>query len=111
MDRFVARQNVELCRLRLETETDPQRRAQLHRVLVEEENKLGKNYERLADVEREIAKGHVRIANQQALIEHHNGNGHDPSVAEALLEAFLSTQAVYVQFRDTLLAALKHHEL
>ncbi len=111
MDKFVARQNVELCRSRLETETDSQKRAQLHRVLVEEENKLGDTYERLVDIEREIAKGQVRIKSQQAVVEHYNGNGHDPSVATALLEAFIATQAMYVQFRDRLLSGLKHHEL
>jgi hypothetical protein len=66
MLQFVARQNVERCRSRLKTETDPTTRAFLLKLLVEEEDKLGLDYQLLGDVEREIINGHARITHKRS---------------------------------------------
>ena len=54
MLKFVAMQNVERFRAELNNETHPERRILLQRLLVEEEDKLGATFERLASVQRAI---------------------------------------------------------
>jgi hypothetical protein len=83
MERFVARQNIDRCRARPETETEPTKRTFLLKLLVDEENKLGLDYELLVDVEREIANGHARINRQQIIIGQLDGDGESSAAAKS----------------------------
>jgi hypothetical protein len=56
MDRFIARENIRHFRDRLISETDPTVRSSLQRLLVEEEDKLAKDLELLADLAHATAK-------------------------------------------------------
>jgi hypothetical protein len=110
MERFVARQNIERCRSRLEAETDPAQRTHLLRLLVEEEDKLGLDYEGLTDVEREIVNGYARIARQKTIVQQLDGDGRDSTKAKALLETFELTQQVHAHFRRRILAKINGHD-
>lgn len=71
MDRiftYLTEQNVIRYRDLLNSEIDPTRLAQLRKLLIEEEDKLGAAAERLEAIEREIAKGEERIEWQRALV-------------------------------------------
>jgi hypothetical protein len=110
MHRFVARQNVKRCRSRLETETDPTKRSVLLKLLVAEEDKLGRDYELLVEVEREIVKGDGRITRQEVIIDNLQHDGKESSMAKALLETFTLTQLAYADYRRKILAVIDNRE-
>jgi hypothetical protein len=110
MERFVARQNIERCRARLAIEIDPAQRTHLLRLLVEEEDKLGADYEVLTDVEREIVNGYTRIARQKIIIQELDSDGRDSAVAKALLDTFTLTQRLYENYRHKIFARINGHE-
>jgi hypothetical protein len=111
MLQFVARQNVERRRSRLQTETGRTIRTFLLKLLAEEEDKLGRDYELLADVEREIINGHARIARQEVIVRDLEGNGGDGAGAKALLQTFTLTQQAYADYRHKILKAIDGGEL
>ncbi len=111
MHRFVARQNVERCRHRLETETDPTRRAFLLKRLLDEEDKLALDYELLDDLEREIINGHARITRQEVVIRDLESKGGNSTGARALLETFIMTQRLYADYRRKIVAVVEGREV
>ncbi len=108
---FVVKENIIRFRAQLNGETDPAVRAALHKLLVEEEHKLGINLEHLADIDREISEGRKRIARQRAMVERLDGDGRDAGPAKALLGSFMETQAMYVRHRQRLMADLQDGHL
>jgi len=68
MDPFIARMNVKNFTNRLRTEADPGIRARLHRLLLEEEDRLGRDLELLIDLERTIAGFDTAIQTQTELV-------------------------------------------
>jgi len=106
MDRFVARQNIDRCRSRLETETDPTRRAFLLKLLVQEEDKLGYTLELLDDVEREILKARTQIDAFKVLIADLERYGNSSGTDRGQLEAKSQILDVYAQYRRNLLMEL-----
>ena len=106
MDRFVARQNIDRCRSRLETDTDPARRAFLLKLLVQEEDKLGYTLELLDDVEREILKVRTQIDAFKVLIADLERRGHSSGSDRGRLEATSQVLDVYAQYRRNLLMEL-----
>ena len=64
----VARQNITRFCNQLMSELDAKGRADLQRLLIEEEDRLGFSMEQLDEIEREIAKGEERIQ-QRTLVE------------------------------------------
>jgi hypothetical protein len=106
MDRFVARQNIDRCRSRLETDTDPARRAFLLKLLVQEEDKLGYTLELLDDVEREILKVRTQIDAFKVLIADLEHLGHSSRSDRGRLEAKSQVLDVYAQYRRNLLMEL-----
>ena len=111
MLQFVARQNVERCRSKLQTEIDPTTRIFLLKLLVEEEDKLGRDYELLTDVEREIINGHARITRQEVIVRDLEGYGGDGAGAKPLLQTFTLTQQAYADYRHKILKAIDGGEL
>jgi CheY-like chemotaxis protein len=93
VDRFIARENTKHLRGQLGSEIDPKKRSVLTKVLVEEEDKLGADYELLADLDRHIRKGHELIARQSTLVAKMEHGGHD-GVAQArmLLDCLIESQ-------------------
>lgn len=69
MRRFIARANIKHLRARLEAEVEPKARALVTKLLVEEEDKLGADFELLAELDQHVRTGHERIARQAVLVD------------------------------------------
>jgi hypothetical protein len=106
MDKFVARENIRHFHDRLETETDPTARALLHRLLIQEEDKLGHNCEALREVENHIARVKEHVNRQQALITSTEQNGYDISQARMLLNAYSDILLAFKNQRQKILINL-----
>jgi hypothetical protein len=112
MDRFIALENIRHFRDRLWSESDPDTRLRLHRLLLAEEDKLAADLEVLADIERHIADGNGRIERQQGLVANMRLDGHRSlSVAQALLDGMIETQHLHVQYREHILIKIKDNRL
>lgn len=106
MDKFVARENIKHFHDRLKTETDPAIRARLHRLLVEEEDKLGHNSEALHQIERHIDDAKRRVNRQQSMVASIERDGGDTVHALTLLEALSETLLLFENRRQAILTAL-----
>jgi hypothetical protein len=62
MDRFIARENVRHLRRELENGAEPNARAMMLRLLVEEENHLGFTHEQLGKLDRRISRLSEKMA-------------------------------------------------
>ncbi len=111
MDRFVGRLNIEHYFVRLRTEADAPTRALLHRLLREEEDRLGSDLEHLAALEQEIAGANGRITRQQERVQHLESNGQDAGRAKILLQMFRQTLELYEQRRRFLLGDIEANGL
>jgi hypothetical protein len=99
MHHFIARENIRHFRDRLETETDPAARSLLHRLLIEEEDRFGRDSELLAEVEAEIARGKDRIKRQRDFVGAMVRDGRDSGTATALLNGLSETLLLHEQYR------------
>jgi len=68
MDRFIAPENIKHFHLMPLSDIAPEQRLRVQELLLEEEDKLGKDLELLAQIERHIADGKRRIREQQVRI-------------------------------------------
>jgi hypothetical protein len=112
MDQFVARANIGHFRDRLSREVNPETRAFLQKLLVEEEDKLGADLESLADVERHIEDSHHRIERQRALVaimERYGNKGLDR--AKALLDGLLESQLLHQEYHHRILIKISQYQL
>ena len=91
---------------RLQLEHEPTRRAVLQKLLVEEEDKLGRNAERLSNLQRHIAEGNRRIALQKTLIERLRANSYDIGLAERTLNNLFEIQKLFEHHRQVVLDAM-----
>ena len=103
---FVGDLNVSRFLDKLRVERNPDLRASLRRLLLEEEDKLGSNLERLGSVQHHIAEGRRRITRQKVLIERLEAKGHDVKVAEGTLHNLIEIQEIFEQYRRTILNAV-----
>jgi len=111
MDKFVERENIRYLRDRLSTEVDPTRRALLHDLLVEEEDKLAADLALLREIELEIARGHKRIERQQALVAAMRWDGRELTTATALLNGLSATLLLYRDYRQRVLMRIEQNRL
>lgn len=111
MDKFVARENIRHFRDRLEVETDPTARSLLHRLLVQEEDKLGRNSEALREIENHIASAKGHVNRQQALIATMERDGQDTTQVLVLLKAYNETLLAFENQRQKLLIKLDQSHL
>jgi len=112
MDRFIARENIKHFRDRLWTERDPEIRARLQRLLVEEEDKLTADLELLANLEKHIADGNRRIEWQQVLVETMERDGHDGvKRARDLLDGMIESQRLHTNYRERILIEIDRNQL
>ena len=103
---FVSDLNVARFVDRLQLENEPTRRTVLQKLLIEEEDKLGRNAERLNKLQRHITEGNRRIALQKALIERHRANGQDIRLAERTLDNLFEIQRIFEHHRQAVLDAM-----
>ena len=96
---FVSDLNVARFVDRLQLEDEPTRRAVLQKLLVEEEDKLGRNAERLSTLQR-------RIGLQKAVIERLRTNGYDIRLAERTLNNLFEIQRIFERHRQAVLDAM-----
>jgi hypothetical protein len=103
---FVVQQNVRRLADQLRSETDATRRARLHGLLVEEEDRLGFTIDRLEELDRAIAESVTRVEFQRQKISNLQNCGCDLSAAKAVLRNMEEIQSIYRQYRLMLLQAI-----
>ena len=62
----------------------------------------------LEQAERHLLRGEQNVSDQEQRIEDLEDHGHDTTLARALLETFLCTQAQFVAHRDQILRELDY---
>ena len=88
MDKFIARENIRHFHERLKMETDASVRSLLHRLLVQEEDKLGHNHEALRQIENHISRAKEHVNRQQVVLASTERDGHDITHPLALLNNY-----------------------
>ena len=106
LSNYVAEQNVRLFSDQLRLVTDEVHRAQLHKMLIEEENKLACTLDRLNKLDQAIAEGNKQLELQKTKVVVLRNGGHDASVPSSLLKNLQHLQSIYKQYRLTLLDAI-----
>jgi hypothetical protein len=100
MDRLIARINIRYYRDMLLSDLGPEVRLRVHKLLVEEENKLAKDLELLADIERHIGEGARRIEAQQARLRTMRADRHNGvKGAQAFLDGMMESQQISMEYR------------
>jgi hypothetical protein len=108
MDRFIARANVRHFSDRLRTESDGELRCRLQKLLIEEEDRLGRDLELLADVERTIASFDALIHAQAAVVATFDGReGDDFAKARTFLDGLVETRTLYKEYHRRLAGAAR----
>ena len=95
---------------RLQLEPDPATRASLKRLLIEEEDKLGRRAERLGKLQHYIEEGSRRIALQKALVENLIAKGDDLSLAKRTLTNLVEIQRIFEQYREAIVDAIDRNK-
>lgn len=112
MDRFIGRENIKHFRDLLWAPIDPSERARVHKLLVEEEDKLGKDLELLSQIEEHIADGNRRISDQRARVIAMEQNGHkDIERARTLLNGMIESQRLFTCYRAHVSDAVQRNRL
>jgi hypothetical protein len=88
-------------------EDDFARRGQLRKLLIEEEDKLGRRTEKLEQVLRQIGRCTARIAHLEVLLERSRSNGHDTGPTEQMLRNMHELHGVYEDYHQALVGGLK----
>jgi hypothetical protein len=101
MDRFIARENIKHFRERLWSESDPDVRSRLQKLLTAELDRLAKDHELLADIDHHISDGNHRIGRQREVVSGIERDGRDGlSAAQALLNGLVETQLLITRYRE-----------
>lgn len=103
---LVAEEKIEIFAERLYGEAEQQRQFVLLTLLLAEEKRLGSYSGQLELLDRHIADGDVRIADQQTRIERMQAGGQDISQAEKSLKNFIKTREIFKGFRDGLIQSI-----
>ena len=110
MERPIAWENIKDFRDRLWSESDPNIRSHLQKLLITEEDKLGAKLELVSDIERHIRESNRRIERQQALVATMARDGHDGlSRAEALLDGLIESRLLHEDYRERILIAINQN--
>jgi hypothetical protein len=112
MDRFIARENVRHYRDLLLSDIEPEVRSRVQRLLVKEEDKLGKDFELLAYLERHLADSARRIEQQRSRVSHMQANGRDGvGRAQAVLDGMLESQRIFTGYRQLVAKEIERNRL
>jgi len=106
MDKFIAEQNVTHFRNELENGADGPRRSTLLKLLVEEENRLGLTRQQLEEMERQIERIKLVMAEQTETVALLKANGHPVEKAEKSLANLADLVIVHDERRKKIAAAL-----
>jgi len=104
MDHFAQRENIKLISSRLESELHANVRSQLHKLLLEEERRLGADLEFLAELEQTIISFDALIDTQERLVTMLELNG-DGERQRAILNGFRKTRELCQRYRQKIVAA------
>src|SRR5262245_36443674 len=112
MDRFIAQENIRHFRALLFSDLEPEVRLRLQQLLVEEEDKLGKDLELLADIEGHIADGGRRIAAQRSRVSAMQTAGYNGvEKAQAFLDGMLESQDISMRYRQLVVNEIERNRL
>ena len=112
VDRFIARENIKHFHLLLLSDVEPDQRLRVERLLVEEEDKLGRDLELLADIERHIAEGDRRINAQRVRVEAMQRSGHDGvHRAQAFLDGMIESHKISTNYRQLIAKEVQRNQL
>jgi len=107
MDPFIARANVRHFGDRLRSETDGKVRSRLQKLLIEEEDKLGRDLELIVEVERTIASFDTLVRTQTALVITFERDGDDSLAgARSFLDGLVQSQTLYRDYHRRLVKAV-----
>ena len=106
MAQFISNLNVARFVDKLKLEHEPTRWAILQKLLIEEEDKFGRNAERLSKLQRHITESNRRIGLQKAVIERLRANGYDIRLAETTLTNLFEIQRIFKHRRQAVLDAM-----
>lgn len=95
LDHFVTESNVEIYLLKLRVTVDPAERDTLLRLLIVEEDRMGRTSEHLDTSRRRTADGHDRIRRQRETIVELERAGLSTEKAVFQLETMERTQALF----------------
>lgn len=110
MHRFIGRENVK--RDWLVSKTEGKKRSVLTQLLVEEEDKLGADFEPLADLDGHITRGRELIRQQTVLVVSMERDGHNGiGQAKSLLAALIASQDLHQKYRQRVLIRIEENKL
>jgi hypothetical protein len=102
MTLFIQRSNIANFIRRLENEVQLDRRALLHHLLLEKENRYGYHVKQLEIAVAHIDDGERRVARQRDLINGLRAACQDTTVVEQLLSSLQQTQTLFLDYRSRL---------
>jgi hypothetical protein len=108
---FIIGANVTLLAGQFAGEENMARRGQLRRLLIEEENRLGRRTEKLEQVLRRMGECDARIANLENILERSRSNGHDVGPTEQVLRNMRELNRVYDDYRQSIVDGLRRSSL
>ena len=111
VERYVIDGNISRFVERLRRETNPSRQDMLKRLLIAEEDRLGKAQDRLQTVERHLTDGQALIDDQRRLVAETRNNGGDAGPALRLLRTFESIQDLFQTVHAALHEAIERQDL
>ena len=111
IERFIIRENIDRFAEHLAREADSDKRSTLFRLLIAEEDKLGKDLEQLAAVERCIREIRAKIARQRDLLERLATETEALRLANTLLVTLENTHALLDGHRDRLNGEIERSSL
>jgi hypothetical protein len=112
MDRFIARENIRHYCDMLSSDIEPQVRSSVHKLLVQEEDKLGKDLELLSTIEKQLAAGARRIETQQLRVRVLLDDGStDAARAQACLDGMMESQRVLVGYYQSVAKEVDRNRL
>src|SRR5262249_42715401 len=95
MNQVIARVNIRFYRDILLSDIEPEERSRYQKLLVAEEDKLGRDLQLLAEIERHIAEAARRIEAQQARVRAIQASGcNGVERAQAFLDGMMESQRI-----------------
>jgi hypothetical protein len=112
MDRFIARENIRHFRDLLASDVKPELRARVQSLLLQEEDKFGRDVELLADIEKHIAATAQRIDAQRLRVSALQANGRDSlAQAQAFLDGMMQSQSLHMRYHQLITTEIERNRL
>jgi hypothetical protein len=107
MYRYAHKRNITHFATLLGAEAEPQKRAVLMKLLVEEEDQLGHTQEQLKDTDSRVARADGLIARQRALISRLNECGKGTADAQSLLAGMMEVRSLFMSYRQKIIERIR----